>query len=172
MTGKIGDTYISSKKDESSGLAYHDPSPEPSQDKLGNHSDSCSYDKFSNTPNSDENGRPRVAKLKRKRPSSPNNGPMHKKRKHHLEQRSTVVPTNIDHAPRFIGALSSLTPHWFAEGRLPSPAPSAPQTMDTEVSSDCRNLGPSFSDILPTLTEVTFRPCSTRCCSFTAVVRE
>ncbi|CZR56608.1 uncharacterized protein PAC_06497 [Phialocephala subalpina] len=42
-----------------------------------------------NTPESDNvDGRPRPAKRKRKRPSSPNNGPMHKKRKHHLEQRS------------------------------------------------------------------------------------
>ncbi|KAF8847963.1 hypothetical protein BDZ45DRAFT_733262 [Acephala macrosclerotiorum] len=40
--------------------------------------------------------------------------------------------------------------------------------MDTDSS----NLGGSSSDILPTLTEVTFRPHSTRCCSFTAVVRE
>jgi hypothetical protein len=40
------------------------------------------------------------------------------------------------------------------------------------MSSDCCNLGGSSIDILPTLTEVTFRPHSTRCCSFTVVVRE
>jgi hypothetical protein len=33
MTGMVSDTYLPSKKDESSGLAYYDPSPEPSQDK-------------------------------------------------------------------------------------------------------------------------------------------
>jgi hypothetical protein len=58
------------------------------------------------------------------------------------------------------------------EGRLPSPAPSAPQTLDTEMPSDCSNLGGSSSDFLPTLTEVTFRPHSQHCCSFTAVVRD
>ena len=90
MSEKVSDIYLSSKKDESSGLAYHDPSPEPSQDKLGSHGDSCSDDEFSNTPKSDkDNGRPRATKRKRERPSSPNNSPMHKKRKHHLEQRST-----------------------------------------------------------------------------------
>jgi len=45
--------------------------------------------------------------------------------------------------------------------------------MNTEISSSCYNLGQSSSDdILPTLTEVTFRPHSTHCYSFTAVVRE
>jgi hypothetical protein len=44
--------------------------------------------------------------------------------------------------------------------------------MDTEMSSDCCNLGRSSSDILPTLTEVTFRPHSTHCYFFTAVVWE
>jgi hypothetical protein len=90
MSGKIGGIHLSSKKDESLRLANHDPSPEPSQDKLGSQSDSCSDDEFSNTPKPDEDDRrPRVAKRKRKRPSSPNNGPIHKKRKHHLKQSST-----------------------------------------------------------------------------------
>ncbi len=59
-----------------------------------------------------------------------------------------------------------------SKGRLPSPAPSTPQTIDTEIPSDCDNLGRSSGDILPTLTEVTFRPHSTQCCSFIAVVRD
>jgi hypothetical protein len=180
MTGKISDTHLSSKKGESAGLGYHDPSPEPSHDKLGSHGDSCSDDEFSNTPKSDENdGRPRVAKRKRKRPSSPHNGPMHKKRKHHLEQRSTrqhrlrSTPYRRSlksHSPLVQGSRVAAVSS--AEGRLPSPASSAPQTMDTEMPSNCYNLAPLSSVILPTLTEVTFRPHSTRCCSFTAVVRE
>jgi hypothetical protein len=40
------------------------------------------------------------------------------------------------------------------------------------MSSYCSNLIQSSSDILLTLTEVTFRPHSTHCCSFTAVVNE
>jgi len=59
-----------------------------------------------------------------------------------------------------------------AKGRLPSPAPSTPQTINTEIPSDCYNLGRSSPDILPILTEVTFRPHSTHCCSFTAVIRD
>ncbi|TAQ89740.1 hypothetical protein B7494_g1913 [Chlorociboria aeruginascens] len=53
MTGKIGGTHLSSKKNENLGLGYHDPSPEPSHDKLGSHSDSCNDDEFSNTLKSD-----------------------------------------------------------------------------------------------------------------------
>ncbi|PMD12283.1 hypothetical protein NA56DRAFT_500197 [Hyaloscypha hepaticicola] len=41
-----------------------------------------------------------------------------------------------------------------------------------EILSDCYNLGRLSSDTLPTLTEVTFRPHSIRCCSFIAVVRD
>ncbi|KAI9782622.1 MAG: hypothetical protein M1839_004868 [Geoglossum umbratile] len=55
-----------------------------------------------------------------------------------------------------------------AEGQLPSPAPSAPQATDTDVSPNCCNLSPR--DVLPTLTEITFRPHSLYCCSFTAVI--
>jgi hypothetical protein len=44
--------------------------------------------------------------------------------------------------------------------------------MNTEMSSYCSKLIQSSSDILLTLTEVTFRPHSTHCCSFTAVVNE
>jgi hypothetical protein len=112
-------------------------------------------------------------------PSSPNSGPMHKERKQHLEQRSTR-----QYRPYSKPYRRSLKPHSLlvqgsgvaivssAEGRLESPAPSAPQTIDTEMSSDYYNLGPLSSDIQPALTEVTFRPHSTRYCSFMAVIRE
>lgn len=52
-----------------------------------------------------------------------------------------------------------------AKSRLPSLTPLTPQTIDMEIPSDCDNLGRSSSDILPTLTEVTFRPHPTRRCS-------
>jgi hypothetical protein len=76
MTGKVGDTHLSNKKDESSGLANRDPSPEPSEDKL--EGDSCSDDEFNNNPKSDKDDR-RPSPAKRKRPSSCNNGPTQKK---------------------------------------------------------------------------------------------
>jgi hypothetical protein len=44
--------------------------------------------------------------------------------------------------------------------------------MHTEMPSDCRDLGRSSRDVPPTLVEVTFRPHSLHCCSFTAVIRD
>jgi hypothetical protein len=173
---KIGDTHLSSK-DESLSLPTHDPSPEPSQDKLGSHSSNSSDDELNSNPvsiNVDRESRP----AKRKRSSSSNN-PIYKKRKPYLEQRSN--PQRRPHAklrqhsPKSYSPLdhgSRVTAVSSARDRLPSPAPSTPQTIDTEIPSDCDNLGRSSSDILPTLTEVTFRPHSTRYCSFTAVVRD
>jgi hypothetical protein len=52
------------------------------------------------------------------------------------------------------------------------PAPSALQTIEVDTPRDYSNLGGSSSDFLPTLTEVTFRPYSQHCCSFTAVVQD
>jgi hypothetical protein len=172
ITGKVGDTHLSSKKDESPGLANRDPSPELSKDKLG--SDSCSDDEFNNYPKSDkDDGRPGPAK--RKRPSLHNNGPMQKKRKHYLEQKSTRQHRPHSklhrHYPKSHSPLnqgSRVTVRSNREGQLPSPAPSAPQTMNTKMLSDYSNLSRSSSD-LPTLTEVTFRLYSQHCCSFTAV---
>lgn len=46
---KVGDTFLSSK-DESLRLATHDPSPEPSQDKLGSYSSNFSDDKLDSNP--------------------------------------------------------------------------------------------------------------------------
>lgn len=40
------------------------------------------------------------------------------------------------------------------------------------MSPDCCNLDPSPRAALPTLIEVTFRPHSPHCCSFTAVIRD
>jgi hypothetical protein len=60
-----------------------DPSPEPSQVEA--RSDSHSDDELNNTDDDDKEPRP----MKRKRPSSSCDGPMHKKRKHRLQQRST-----------------------------------------------------------------------------------
>ncbi|KAE8440724.1 hypothetical protein EG329_006775 [Mollisiaceae sp. DMI_Dod_QoI] len=94
MSKKAGDTYLSSKKDESLRPANHDPSPESSQDKLGSHSSSFSDDELNSNPVSINVGRqPRPAKRKR---SSSSNHLIHKKRKRHLEQKST--PQRRPHA--------------------------------------------------------------------------
>jgi hypothetical protein len=86
ITGKVGDTYLSSEKNESPGLVNYDPSPELSGDRVGSYSDSY-IDEFNNNPESDEDdGRP--SPVKRKRRSLSNIGPTYKKRKHHLKQRS------------------------------------------------------------------------------------
>lgn len=58
-----------------------------------------------------------------------------------------------------------------AEGRFPSPAPSAPQAIDTDMSSDCSDLSGSSRNLLPTLIEATFRPQALHCYSFTALIQ-
>ncbi|KAH0535945.1 hypothetical protein FGG08_007156 [Glutinoglossum americanum] len=123
-----------------------DPLPMSSHDDAGSCSDGDSDNDLNDNKADLEDDDEEPCPMKRKRPSSSHDGPMQKKRKCHPKQS--------------------------AEGRLPSPAPSALQTMDTEMPSDCSNLGGSSSDILPTLTEVTFRPHSQHYCSFTAVVRD
>jgi hypothetical protein len=165
---KVGDTHLSSK-DESLRLATHDLSPEPSSN--------CSDDELNSNPVSINVDR-EPCPAKRKRSSSSNN-PIYKKRKRHLEQRSNPKRRSHaklhQHSPKSYSPLdhgSRVTAVSNAKGRLPSPAPSTPQTIDTEIPSDCDNLGRLSGDILPTLIEVTFRPHSTRCCSFTAVVQD
>jgi len=155
-------------------LPNRDPSPEPSQDGAGSnpHSD----DELDN-PDSDEDNKKRRL-TKRKRPSLSCDGPIHKKRKDHLQRRSTrqYRPHSKLHRP-----FQSHSPPdqglRVAEGssgedRLPSPAPSAPRTTDTETPPNNNNLGGSPSSFFPTLSEITFRPYSQYCYSFTAVIRQ
>jgi hypothetical protein len=125
----------------------------------------------------DDNGESRP--MKRKRPSSSYDGLMHKKRKHHPRQRFLA---NVGHTLGLMGSARSRTPLLVRvresprvsnpEGRLPLPAPSALQTMDTEMPSGCYNLDRSSCGILPTLIEVTFRLHYPQCYSFTAVIRD
>jgi hypothetical protein len=158
-------------------LPSHDSSSDPDQDARGSHGNGCSNDEFSSThaESGEEDKRP--CPLKRKRPSLSGAGPAQKKRKHHLQQRSTCQSRVLfkshrqspkSNSPRChnsrVAAASS------AKVQLPSPVPSAPHATDTDMSPDCSN--PSSSDILPTLTEVTFRPYSPYCCSFAAVIRD
>ncbi|KAG9243675.1 hypothetical protein BJ878DRAFT_108243 [Calycina marina] len=138
-------------------LPNRDPSPATSHDEAV--CDSHSADELNNIESDehDEELRP----MKRKRPFSSQDGSMHKKPKHGLKQRSTRQHrlhskphrrSPKSHSPHNQG--SRVTTVSSTEGRLPSSA----QTMDTEIPSDCSNLGGSSSNTLPTLTEVTFRP--------------
>jgi hypothetical protein len=173
MAKRVGDTRLSSKEDGSPRpaerqrlLPSRDPLPELS------HDDSDSDDELNNRADSDkDDGKPRPAK--RKPPSSSYDGPTpKKKRKYHLQQRSArqrrprskshgLCPKS--HSPLDQGSRVAAVSN--PNGRLPSPAPSAPQVMDAEMPSDCCNLGRSSRDILPTLIEVTFRLHSPHCCS-------
>ena len=64
-----------------------DPSPEPNHDEAGSRSDRDSDDELNNTESDEDDEEPRPAK--RKRSSSSRDGPMRKKPKHCLQQRST-----------------------------------------------------------------------------------
>ena len=57
MTRNISNTYLSSKKDESLGLANYDLSSELSQDKLGSYNNSHSNNELNNNPKSDKDNR-------------------------------------------------------------------------------------------------------------------
>jgi hypothetical protein len=142
-----------------------DPLPKSSHDKTGGRCNGDS-DNDLNNHKADPEGDDEVSRLmNRKRPSSSHDGPMHKKRKHHVQQRFArqrrARPKSHGHSSKsrsrhdqgsIVTAVSNL------EGRLLSPAPSAPHATDTDMSPDCCNLDRSSRAILPTLTEVTFRP--------------
>ncbi|KAI9863863.1 MAG: hypothetical protein M1813_003515 [Trichoglossum hirsutum] len=181
-TKSVDDTHSSNEDGISKPvlLPSCDPLPMSSHDEVG----SCCSDGDSDNDLNDnkvdlEDDDEEPCLMKRKRPSSSHDGPMQKKRKCHPKQRSTRQHSPHSKLHRHFSKsyspfyqTSRVTTVSSAEGRLPSPAPSVLQTMDTEMPSDCSNLSGSSSDILPTLTEVTFRPHSQYYCSFTAVVRD
>jgi hypothetical protein len=152
-----------------------DPSPEPNHDEAESRSDRDSDDELNNTESDEDDEEPRPAK--RKRSSSSRDGPMRKKPKHCLQQRSTGQrrPRSKPHRqyPKSHSPLdqcSSVATSSRAKGRLPSPAPSTPQSIDTKLPLDESSLGRSSRATSPTLTEITFRLHSADCCSFTAVI--
>jgi hypothetical protein len=167
---RVGGTHLSGKADGSPRPAERQqllpdrgPSPATSHDEAG--CDSNSSDGLNNTESDKDDEEPHP--MKRKRSSSSQDGPMHKKPKHCLQQRSTGQQrlrskphgrSPKSHSPP--DQVSRVAEGSSGEGRLPSLAPSAPQTMDTETPSNYSNPGRSSSNFLPTLTEVTFRPYS------------
>jgi hypothetical protein len=151
-------------------LPNRDPSPEPSHDEAGY--DSQSDDELNNADLDENNGKP--CPMKRKRPSSSQDGPTCKKLKHRLRQRSTGQhrPRSKPHgrSPKSHPALNQGS----RVAAVPSPQarPFTPNTTDIDMLPDCGNINRSSGDVLPTLTEVTFRLHSPHCCSFTAVIRD
>jgi hypothetical protein len=134
--------------------------------------DSHSGDELNNTESDEDDKEPRP--MKRKRPSSSQDGLTHKKSKHLLPQRSTGQ--HRPHSKLHARSLKSHSPLDQASriAALPSPQarPSAPNTTDTDMPPDYGNLDRSSRAVLPTLDKVTFRPHSPHCCSFTAVIRD
>jgi hypothetical protein len=179
---RVGDTHLSGEVDGSPRLAERqqllpnrEQSPATSHDEAG--CDSHSGDELNNTESDKDDGEPRP--MKRKRPASSQDGPMPKKPKPRLQQRSTRQrrPHSNPHgrSPKSHSLLdqgSTVAPVSSADGRLPSPPLAAPHAADKDMSPDCCNLDQSSGVALPTLTEVTFRPHSPHCCFFTAVIRD
>ncbi|KAH8586159.1 hypothetical protein B0O99DRAFT_645286 [Bisporella sp. PMI_857] len=160
-------------------LNFYDLLLEPNYCKAGSKSASESDNKpVDNEVDLDKDGDAKRACFpKRKRPSSSHDGQMQKKRK--LQQRSTrqLRPHSKPHR-RFLKSYSLLnqgpTVAMFpsAKSRLLSPSPSPSHATDTDMSPDYCNIDLSPRAVLPTLTEVTFRPHSPHCYSFTAVIRD
>jgi hypothetical protein len=176
MAKRLRDTNLSGKADGSAIpaerqqlLPDREPSPATSYDEAGY--DSHSGDELNNTKSDkgDEARRP----IKRKLSSSSHDGPMHKKPKTRLQQRSTS-----QYKPRSKPYWRSLKSHSpldqisrIAEDPSPQARPSPPHATNTDMSPDYGSLHRSSRAALPTMAEVTFRPHSPHCCSFSAVIR-
>jgi hypothetical protein len=154
-----------------------DPSPCLSQARSSGQIDIHRDNEFDSYGARSDGSARRPHPAKRKRPSSHGDDLM-KKRKHQLQYSSRLSGARLDGARR---SERSLTPHsghctssteYNTRSRLYSPVPSIAHTRDIEMGSSSSELGRPFSESLPTLTEITFRPRSPHSCSFTAVLRE
>merc|ERR1711964_645025 len=148
-----------------------DPSPEPSHNEAGSRSGGDSADELNSTDSAeDDEKKARLAK--RKQLSSSHDGPKRKKRKRPLQQsssrqhRSLAEPHGQSPKSRSpLGQCSRVTTASSAKGRLPSAAPSMPQSIDRTMLLDDSSLSRPSRATPPTLTEITFRPHSTHCYS-------
>jgi hypothetical protein len=155
-----------------------DPSPEPSHNEAGSRSGGDSDNELNSTDSAeDDEKKPRPAK--RKQPSSSHDGPTRKKRRRPLQESSSHQRRPLSephrqylksHSP--LDQCSRVATSSSAKGLLPSPAPSMPQSIDIKMSLGDSNLSPSSRATSPTLTEITFRPHSAHCHSFTATIRD
>jgi hypothetical protein len=155
-----------------------DSSPEPSYNEAGSRSGGDSDDELNSTDSAeDDEKKPRAAK--RKQLSSSHDGPTRKKPRRPLQESSSCQRRPLSkphrqylksHSP--LDQCSRVATSSSAKGRLPSPASSIPQSIDTKMSLGDSNLSPSSRATPPTLTEITFRPHSAHCYSFTATIRD
>ncbi|KAL5312933.1 hypothetical protein ACEPPN_019359 [Leptodophora sp. 'Broadleaf-Isolate-01'] len=155
-----------------------DPSLEPSHNEAGSRSGGDSDDELNSTDSAkDDEKKPRPAK--RKQLSSSHDGPTGKKRRRLPRESSSRHRRPLSkphrqylksHSP--LDQCSRVATSSSGTGRLPSPAPAMPQSIDTKMSLGNYNLSPSSRATLPTLTEITFRPHSAHCYSFTATIQD
>jgi hypothetical protein len=154
-----------------------DPSPEPSHNEAGSRSGGDSDDELNSTDSAEDDEK-KPCPAKRKQLSS-HDGPTRKKRRRPLQESSSRQRRPFSkphrqylksHSP--LDQCSRVATSSSARGRLPSPAPSMPQSIDTKMSLGDSNLSPSSRATPPTLTEITFRPHSAHCYSFTATIRD
>ncbi|KUJ16852.1 uncharacterized protein LY89DRAFT_669299 [Mollisia scopiformis] len=155
-----------------------DSSPEPSHNEARSRSggDSDSDDELNSTDLAEDNEEePRPAKRKQ---SSFHDGPTRKKCRRGLQYKLLTQRRLLSEAYRlYPGSQSPLDQRSRVvatssrvKGRFLSPTPSIPQSINTKMSLGDPNLSPSLRATLPTLTEITFRPHSTRYYSFTATI--
>ena len=163
---KSSNTYLSSK-DESmlpakqQRLLYsHDLSLQPGQEGARSYSNSCSNSKLSNICAKSDKEQRRLCSTKQKQPSLSDKSTRQKKQRYYLQHRSAGQPK-----------LYSRSLQTCVESTLPSPAPSTPQALDTELLSDLCTVGRLSRDIRPVLTKIIFCLHSLHECSFTAVIR-
>ena len=155
-----------------------DPSPEPSHNEAGGRCGRDSDDELNSSDSARHNEKEqRLAK--RKQPSSSHGGPARTKRRHPLlqsppRQRRPLSKLHRQyprsHPP--LNQRSRVATSSSAEGRLPSPAPSMQHSIETTMPLNDSSLGRSSRATPPTLTEITLRPHSAHCYSFTAVIRD
>jgi hypothetical protein len=155
-----------------------DLSPEPNYNTAGSRSGGDSGDELNSTDSAEDNEKkPRPAK--RKQLSSSHDGPTRKKRRRPLQESSSRQRRPLfkphrqylkSHSP--LDQCSRVATSSSAKDRLPSPAPSMPPSIDTKMSPSDSNLSSSFKATPPILTEITFRPHSAYCYSFTAMIRD
>ncbi|KAH6694352.1 hypothetical protein BKA61DRAFT_711903 [Leptodontidium sp. MPI-SDFR-AT-0119] len=159
-------------------LPNFDPPPEPRHNEAGSRCDRDSDDELNSSDSAgDDEKEPRPAK--RKQPSSSHGGPARKKRRRPLQespprQRRPLSEPHRQypksHSP--LDQCSRVATTSSATGRLPSPAPSMPQSINIMMRLGDSSLGRPSRATTPTLTEITFRPHSAHCYSFTAMIRD
>ncbi|KAH8587346.1 hypothetical protein B0O99DRAFT_694618 [Bisporella sp. PMI_857] len=154
-----------------------DPLLEPNYCEVGDKSVGESDNEPIHEFDSDKDGDDRGPCLKKqKTPSSSFDIQKPKRRKHHLRQRfihkEKVHVKSHRHSPKSRYPLhrrSRVVAASSPKGQLPSPAPSLFTATDAELAYSRRG---SPGAVLPTLTDITFRPHSLHCWSFTALVQD